>query len=249
MTIRRTTAVGGALAAVCLMTAATGATGRTTVSGSHARAARAGSRLASSASAPVTVRVEGVHRTLLAAKTVRVRGGSLTKGHTPPGACPARSAAGALDVAVKHRWKGSYSSGLGIEITSVLGETHVYSAHGYYWGIWVNNRFASAGACDLKLHRGEQLLFAPAPGSGSNYPIVLTAPAHVTPGQPFQVRASYFPGTKGGSKPLAGVAITDAAAATDTSGDATVTVPSSGKVKLTANLSGYIRAEATVSAS
>jgi hypothetical protein len=249
MTIPRTSAVGGALAAVCLLTAGVaGAAAPSNHRGLRAAVSRATG--AGSRSPAVTVRIEGLHHTLLAARTVRAPGsGSITKGHTPAGACRSRSAAGALDVATHHHWKGTYSNGLGIEITSILGETHVYSAHGYYWGIWVDNRFASAGICDLRPHRGEQLLFAPAPGTGSSYPIVLTAPAHVTAGVAFTVKARYYPGSHGASKPLAGVSITDGAAVTDASGATTVTVPSSGKVRLTATRSGYIRAESTVSAS
>ena len=60
---------------------------------------------------PVSVRIEGQSKTLLAAKTVLVRSGSVTKNHAPRGACPAKSAAGALDAATHHRWSGSWSGG------------------------------------------------------------------------------------------------------------------------------------------
>jgi hypothetical protein len=192
----------------------------------------------------VTVRVEGLQRTLLPATVARAESGSITKGGTPAGTCPGSAAIGYVDSATHHKWGGSYSSGLGVEVTSVLGETHRYSAKGYYWGIWLNNKFASAGLCDLKLKPGDQLLLAPAPGSATNYPIILSAPAHAKVGTPFSVKASYI--KKGPAAPLAGVNVTDGRAVTDRHGATSVTATRAGKVTLVATLKGYIRAEATV---
>ena len=124
----------------------------------------------SRAGSGVTVRVEGVKRTLLPATVAHAESGSITKGGTPKGSCPGSSAAGYFDSATHHNWKGTYSSGLGVEITSVLGETHTFSAKGFYWGVWVNDKFASAGLCDLKLKPGDQLLLAPAPGQRHRVP-------------------------------------------------------------------------------
>jgi hypothetical protein len=194
----------------------------------------------------VTVRVEGLKHTLLPATIAHTESGSITKGGTPKGSCPGSSAAGYFDSATHHRWSGTYSSGLGVEITKVLGETHKFSAKGFYWGIWVNDKFASSGLCDLKLKPGDQLLLAPAPASGTTYPIVLTAPAKATAGHSFSVKTSYFKSSKGKAKALKAVKVTDAGAVTSTSGAATVTVEKPGKVTLVATLKGYIRAEATV---
>ena len=197
------------------------------------------------ASSPaVSVRVEGLTRTLLPATVVHGEPGSITKAGTPAGTCPGSSGAGDFDAATHHKWAGSYSSGLGIEITAVLGETHKYSANGYYWGIWVNGRFASAGLCDLKLHAGDQLLLAPVPAKGSVFPIVLSAPGHASAGRGFTVKATYF-GAKGGAKPLAGVAI-NGGGVTNKQGIATITAAKAGKLKLVASRKGYIRSEATV---
>jgi hypothetical protein len=194
----------------------------------------------------VTVRVEGVKHTLLPATAAHAESGSITKGGTPAGTCPGSSGAGYFDSATHHNWNGSYSSGLGVEITSVLGETHKFSAKGFYWGIWVNNRFATTGLCDLKLKPGDQLLLAPAPGSGTTSAIVLSAPAHAKVGTPFTVKTSYFKSSKGAAKPLARVKVTDAGALTDKHGSATVTATQAGKLTLVATLKGDIRAEATV---
>ena len=198
------------------------------------------------AGSAITVRVEGLKHTLLPATVAHAEPGSITKAGTPKGTCPGNSGAGYFDSATHHNWSGTYSSGLGVEVTKVLGETHKFSAKGFYWGLWVNNKFASTGLCDLKLKPGDQLLLAPAPGSGTTYPIVLTAPAKATAGQSFSVKASYFKSTKGKAKALKGVKVTDSAAATASSGSTTVTVNKPGKVTLVATLQGYIRAEATV---
>jgi hypothetical protein len=225
MKISRFTALGGVAAVLVLALSAT----------------------ALGAKSPITVRVEGVKRTLLPATAAHAESGSITKGGTPAGTCPGSSGAGYFDSATHHNWSGTYSSGLGVEITKVLGETHTFSAKGFYWGIWVNNRFASVGLCDLKLKPGDQLLLAPAPGSGTAYPIILTAPARAKVGTPFSVKASYFKSSKGAATPLAHVKVTKAGAATDKHGATTVTATKAGKLTLIASLKGYIRAEATVS--
>ena len=194
----------------------------------------------------VTVRVEGLKHTLLPATVAHTEPGSITKGGTPKGSCPGTSGAGYLDSATHHHWDGSFSSGLGIEVNTVLGETHIFSTKGFFWGVWVNNKFASAGLCDLKLKPGDQLLLAPAPGTGTAFPVILTAPATAKAGKPFTVTTSYFKATKGKAKTLGGVKVTDAKATTGKRGAATVTVTKPGRVTLIATLKGFIRAEATV---
>ncbi len=198
------------------------------------------------AGSSVTVRVEGLKRTLLPATVAHAESGSITKGGTPSGSCPGSSGAGYFDAATHHNWNGTYSSGLGVEITKVLGETHKFSAKGYYWGVWVNEKFASTGLCDLKLKPGDALLLAPAPGSGTTYPIVLSAPAKATAGQAFTVNTASFKSSKGKAKALKGVKVTDAGAVSGGTGSASVTVPKPGKVTLVATLKGYIRDEVTV---
>jgi hypothetical protein len=197
-------------------------------------------------STSVSVRIEGTSRTLLPAKTISTHTGSITKGGAPAGACPATTAAGALDVATHHNWNGSYGT-YGLSVTSVLGETHLFTSPDY-WSIFVNDHYASAGICDLKLKRGEQILFAVVPDKGATpYPIVLSAPAHATAGHSFTVKATYF-GAKGGAKPLAGVVVKDGGK-TNAQGVTTVTATKKGRLSLTASRTGYIRDEATVAVS
>ncbi len=164
---RRTFALGGATLALALTPAA-------------ALAAAGGSRTT------VTVRVEGLNRTLLAPTTVRApAGGSITKGGTPKGKCSAKSAAGALDVATRHRWNAIYTS-QGTEVTSILGETHTFSTKDY-WSIWVGDGYAQHGLCGIALHRGEQILFAAVPDTFNGSLLTLSAPSRDTIGNPFTV--------------------------------------------------------------
>ena len=163
---------------------------------------------------------------------------------------PRQLGAGYFDSATHHKWSGTYSSGLGVEITSVLGETHKFSAKGFYWGIWVNNTFASAGLCDLKLKPGDQLLFAPAPGSGTTYPIILTAPATAQGGPALLGQGVLLQDGQGQGQGARRASRSPTPAPPPT---ATAARPSPstkpGKVTLVATLKGYIRAEATVNVS
>jgi hypothetical protein len=155
----------------------------------------ASSALAAGAAPAVTVRVEGATKTLLATKTVSApTSGSITKGGTPSGTCPADSAAGALNLATRGQWTGSYYKGLGIDVSTILGTKLSYSK-GSYWGFYVNDRLAPKGICDTKLVKGESLLFAPVPAKGkAPKPIVVTAPKTATVGRPFDLHVFTYTG-------------------------------------------------------
>jgi hypothetical protein len=216
--IRRCTAIAGALCAAGLITA--------------------GPALAATS---VSVRVEGLTRTLLPAKTITApASGSVTEGGTPAGQCPADTAAGALNVATHQKWGGSYSKGLGIEVNSILGTSYSY-AQGDYWSIFVDNHYAEKGICDLTLHNHEQLLFAPYPSKGKTFPIVLKAPARASVGTPFRVRAYYYPGQGSATKPIKGVSLSGASGTTNAQGVATVTATRAGTLRLVGSAKGYIR--------
>jgi Domain of unknown function (DUF4430) len=193
----------------------------------------------------VSFRVEGVSKTLLPAKTVTVpTGGSITKGGAPKGTCPANSAAGAFNTATGGNWSGTYSSGLGIEVTKILGESAVFSK-GHYWEFFVNNHAASVGICDQKVKASDQLLFASVSAKGAaEFPIVISAPAKATAGTSFQVKASYYPTKSKTAKPLAGVSFTGVKGKTNAQGVVTVTASQAGKLSLVGSKSGEIRSAA-----
>jgi hypothetical protein len=204
--------------------------------------AAVGSAAAKSAAVTaVTVRVEGLNKELLATKTVKVpASGWITKGGTPKGKCSAASAAGALDVATKHHWNGTYSSSLAeLEVISILGESHSFTSKDY-WEIFANNKAAQVGACELKLHKGEQLLFAAVSDTATNaYPIAATAPGHASVGTAFKVKVVYY-NAKGKATPLSGASV--AGKRTNTRGIATIKPTKAGTLVLRATKTGYIRA-------
>jgi hypothetical protein len=218
MKFRRTYALCGAIAAL---------------------AAVPGSALA--AGTKVTVRVEGLKKTVLATKHVQTHGGSITRYGAPAGSCPASSAAGALDVATHGKWGGTFSSSQAqIELTSIMRENWPFSQFNYYWAVLVNNRYSTVGMCQLSLHRGDRLLFAVVSETSSKPvpPLGLTAPARAKVGKSFNIKVVYY--TKAGkAKPLKGVRIDGAT--TDRNGVAAVMAKQSGKLRLTASSKGYIR--------
>ena len=106
----------------------------------------------------VSITIQGKTKTLLATESVQGRSGSITRGGAPSGKCPADSAQGALNVATHGNWKGKwYSSYDEYFITGILGDNETTKK--YYWGLYVNGKLASKGACEIKLKSGDKLLF------------------------------------------------------------------------------------------
>jgi hypothetical protein len=198
------------------------------------------------AGTPVKVRVEGAKRTLLATKTVRVKAGSITRYGAKPGACPARSMAGALDLATRHRWKGNFGS-FGIPdyfVTSIFGVAE--SGTKAYWGTFVNNRFATTGICETPAHAGDRYLFAVLPASDrADFPIGVSAPRTDRVGVPINVKVVSYD-ANGKAHPLAGATLAGrgiAATKTDGRGIASVVPTRVGKLVLTASHAGYTKAK------
>ena len=105
----------------------------------------------------VTVQIKSLTKTLLAPTTEHGETGSITKGGTPKGKCSGNSALGALDAATHGKWTGKYYASVGgIFVTSILG---VKPTGSDFWGVYVNGKASSVGACSVKLHSGEKLLF------------------------------------------------------------------------------------------
>jgi Domain of unknown function (DUF4430) len=193
-------------------------------------------------STKVTVRVEGNTRTLLAPTIVQTHTGSITQGGAPAGACPAASAAGALDVATHHGWSGTFFSSFNdYEIKTILGDTE--NGKKSYWGIWVNNAYATTGACEIKLKPGDQLLFAVDSVAHHEHPLGLTAAPQAKAGRSFKVKVVSY-SDAGVAKPLAGVQVSGAGVkgVTNRNGILTISEPHAGTVVLRAHRTGYIRA-------
>ena len=203
----------------------------------------------------VGVRVEGQSKTLVAATTVHLHAGWITKGGLKKGGCSAKSAAGALDVATHHRWNGvHFKSFPGLLVDTILGVKYGATAK-YYWGFFVNGVSASQGACAVRPHAGDQILFAAVPTTDSgDYTLVVTgAPKQATAGQAFTVKVDYV-NAKGKRVALGGATLSGrdfAPAVTAADGTATITPTAAGKLVLGAthgsitqgkHTFGYVRA-------
>jgi hypothetical protein len=205
---------------------------------------------ASSSGSPttVTVRVEGLTKTLLAPTKVTTHTGSITKDGTPAGACPATSAAGALDAATHHNWAGEYDKTYGLELTSILGEAHAFTSKDY-WEVFVGHVAAQAGICDLTLHHGEQVLFAAVPDSGpTEYPVAVQLPAKATVGKSLVAEIVYY-NAKGKAVPLKGATVKAGKHSyhSDSKGEVKLKLSAAGNLVVSASEKGYIRsAPATV---
>ena len=204
--------------------------------------APAGAALAAGGGPAVTVRVEGLSRTLLGPTVVHTHSGSITKGGAPKGKCPASSAQGALDMATHHDWSGKwYGSYDEYEIFSILGQYE--SGTHYYWDIFLNNVATSTGACEVNLHAGDQVLFAAVPASGTDYPLAIEGPSSATVGRKFNVKVVWF-NAKGKAKPLAGatVSVAGKSGKSNRSGIVSLTATHAGTFAIDAARAGYIRA-------
>jgi hypothetical protein len=196
----------------------------------------------------VSIRIEGSKRTLVPSNLVRPGSGWITRYGAPRGKCPRQSVQGALNRTTNGQWKGRwYGQYKEYFITSILGEKP--SGHNY-WEIFVNNRAASQGACDLKLQRGEEILFADT--NGKRYPSALKVIHRYvnqsSGGVTFLVKLIGY-NAHGTSKPLAGVSITGhgiQSATTNAHGQAKVADDHPGALLLRAAPKGYIRSETEV---
>ncbi len=221
----------------------TGTVVMATAAGGALAVVREGS-LAATSGPSVAIRIEGSHKTLVMPRLIRTGSGWITKHGAPRGKCPASSAQGALNRATHGHWKGKwYSQYNEYLITSILGE----KPSGLdFWEIFVNNRAATKGACDVQLQRGEQLVFADS--DGKHYPSSLTVIGELTDRTSFLVELVGY-NAHGKSKPLAGVAITangTHSVKTNAKGQAEVNGRRGGRLVLRASPAGYIRSEATV---
>ena len=114
-------------------------------------------------------------------------------------------------------------------------------------GVWLNNKYATTGACEIKLHAGDQVLFAVDSVKKHEHPLGIIAPAKAKAGKAFKLRVVSY-SDKGKATPLAGASFKGAKGKTDKQGKLTVTVLSAkqASVTFTGSEKGYIRAAATV---
>jgi hypothetical protein len=223
------------------------------LAGIAASASAAGSTAPTGPVSGVTVRVEGLTKTLLAPTTVTLQSGSVSKDGVAADSCDALSGLGALQDATNGAWAGTWSSSYkSYFITSILGTSYPETAD-YYWAFWLDNKPAASGACGVDPAKGSSVLFFPE-YDGKNKSIVapavlgISAPASVLVGKPVKVIVSSYANSNGKRKAAAGVRVVAGSVATKTTagGDATLTLSKLGNVKIAVSAPNSIRDETTI---
>jgi hypothetical protein len=207
---------------------------------------------AASASAPVTVRVEGPGSTLLPATAVRLSSAAVVKDGVKADSCPGTSAAGALQQATAGRWVGTWSKSFkGYLLTGIDGVSFP-STGAKFWAFWVNDKPASLGICGYDPKPGDSLLFFPdcygkkcPPNDGV---LGLKAAATAVVGKPFAVKVTAYSDAKGAPSPKSGARVSGggASATTSATGAATLTFAHSGRVTVDVTAAHSVRTEASV---
>ena len=112
-------------------------------------------------STAITVRVEGPKRTLVPATTVALSGGTVVKDGVATDSCSGLSAAGALELATRGDWTGTWSASFSAYFLTTINGLAFPSTGAEYWAFWVNNAPASEGICSYDPKPGDSLLFFP----------------------------------------------------------------------------------------
>jgi hypothetical protein len=210
------------------------------------------------ASANVTVRVEGIDKTLLAPTQVTTdAAASVVKDGNNEHSCSGASAAGALQLATGGSWSGEWFGGFGYSAETILGETHAFepgAAANYFWSYWLDNKASSVGICEGELQAGESILFFPECFSETGAcpappnPLGVSAPAVAERGAPLAVTVTSYDNVSGAASPAVGATVTGggASATTDALGHATLAIPQAGNIELQVSAPGSVRTETTV---
>jgi hypothetical protein len=202
-----------------------------------------------SATAPVTVRIEGPTHTLLAATAVRLSAAAVVKNGVKADSCSGASAAGALQDATAGRWAGSWSASFKAYLVTGIESVAFPSSGGEFWAFWVNDKPSSLGICGYDPKPGDQLLFFPdcygkkcPPNAGV---LGVKAAASAVVGKPFTVTVTAYSDAKGAPSRKAGARVSGrgASATTAADGTASLTFAHTGRVTVRATAPHAIRTE------
>jgi len=201
----------------------------------------------------ITVRVEGLTKTLVPPTAVTLTSGSVTKDGKAADSCSGLSALGALQDATKGAWSGSWSKSYRQYFISAIEGQAYSSSASYYWSVWVNDKPAQLGACELYPAAGSSIVFFPDYDGKSKSTVAanvlgISAPIEVLVGKPFKVLVTSYANATGKPSPQAGasVSVAGAHASTSSSGQATLTVASAGVVELHASAPNAVRDETAI---
>lgn len=220
---------------------------------------RASAHKPAASGTPVSIRIEGMKRTLLAETTLKVKARSIDPDGKPADTCEGDTAAAALQLATKGKWTaGAYYSGLGYSVAGLFGESYPFTSD-YYWSFWVDGKVATTGICGATLHPGEKLLFFPqcskesaaeCPDGLFDPPVLqIGAPKHARADSTITVTVSSLNNLTGKAAPGAGVKLKlgKRTVTTNAAGKARLRLAKAGKAQIFATATGAIRDEFTVS--
>jgi hypothetical protein len=164
-----------------------------------------------SAGATVTVRIEGASKTLLPPTAVTLDAGTVDNDGVAADTCSGLSAAGALDLASRGVWSGSFSTSLGGYLVTSIDGFAFPSTGATYWAFWINGAPASQGICGIDPAAGDNILFFPdcygkkcPPNDGV---LAVKAPAAATAGHPVTVTVTALSDSSGAPTPQAGATV------------------------------------------
>src|SRR5579871_1984897 len=205
--------------------------------------------------AGVTVRVEGPKATLQPATTVALSAGTIAKDGTAADSCSSQSAAGALELATRGDWSGTWSSQYSAYFLTAIDGVSFPSTGATYWAFWINDAPASAGICGITPKPGDTILFFP-DCYGKTCPksagvLGIKAPATARVGHPITVTVTAYNDQSGAPSPARGATVAGGGAHAKTAADGTaqLTFTRAGHVTLRVSLPHAIRTEADVSVS
>lgn len=192
----------------------------------------------------VSLRVEGLHRTLQRDETVLTRTGTFTRaGHRTSNS----TALGLLNTATAGHWRGQWSTKYREwSVTSILNESHPFSSK-YYWALYVNGTQASVGASEFKLKAGQRVVFAAIPDADYDEQLLnITTKGRETVGRTITVGASAY-NARGRAVGLKGATLSYAGRSVKLKGSTTrVKLTRAGKLTLKLSKSGFVRDEDTI---
>jgi hypothetical protein len=200
---------------------------------------------AMAASGPkVSVRIEGLSKTLMPARSIVTKTGTVKRsGHPIVGT----TALGALNTAVKGQWTGSWSTQYSEwSITGIDGESHPFSSKDF-WAVYVNNVQASTGAGEVKLKAGQKIVYAALPDKDYNEELLgATVAKTATVGKATTVKVVAY-NSKGKAVALKGAKVSYGGKTVTAAGSSlTIKPEKAGTLTVKISKKGYVRSEATV---
>jgi hypothetical protein len=201
----------------------------------------------------VTVRVEGLTKTLLAPTTVTLQSGSVTNDGNAADSCNALSALGALQDATKGDWAGTWSSSYSDYFVTGIKGTDYSATAPYYWAFWLDDKPASVGACSVDPAKDSSILFFPeydGKNKSIKAPSVLgiSAPAGALIGKSFTIIVTSYANSNGKPSPAVGAKVTagSSSATVAAGGKLTLAISRSGDVEIDVSAKNSIRDETAV---